>query len=276
MGVTKPAPIDAASIDSLFLNAAKKRKAEFSLELAAEFADRPAMARTSLYRTSSLRCSTSFTRTRPSKIRHPTMRLPLTDEQKHAATQLGGPRHIEASPGAGKPVATERYGVARFVRQRRARCSRPELRPLRTWRAPRAGTPAVGGQRDAMAAQGVDTRPPPLLHRPAAPCEQSARVARRTHELEVVDSWRCHNGGWWRDAGTYRRGLYIDVGKVKIGGGAAGPAPTASLPSRPTARTSRTGSAPTRRSARCSNQSSPRIRRSGLPSPSSSRGRSRP
>lgn len=40
MGVTKPATIDAGSIDMLFQNAAKKRKGEFSLELAAQFAER--------------------------------------------------------------------------------------------------------------------------------------------------------------------------------------------------------------------------------------------
>lgn len=40
MGVAQPVPIDAATIDTLFQNAAKKRKGEFSLELAAVFAER--------------------------------------------------------------------------------------------------------------------------------------------------------------------------------------------------------------------------------------------
>lgn len=40
MAVTKPSVITPATIDELFLNAAKKRKAEFSLELAAVFAAR--------------------------------------------------------------------------------------------------------------------------------------------------------------------------------------------------------------------------------------------
>lgn len=40
MGVTKPSGITSASIDELFQNAAKQRKAEFSLELAALFAAR--------------------------------------------------------------------------------------------------------------------------------------------------------------------------------------------------------------------------------------------
>jgi putative ATP-dependent endonuclease of OLD family len=40
MGVTQPATIDAAAVDALFQNAAKKRKGEFSLELASELAVR--------------------------------------------------------------------------------------------------------------------------------------------------------------------------------------------------------------------------------------------
>lgn len=40
MGVTKPSQISAASVDSLFQNSAKKRKGEFALELAAQFAER--------------------------------------------------------------------------------------------------------------------------------------------------------------------------------------------------------------------------------------------
>jgi hypothetical protein len=38
--VIRPAPISASTIDELFQTAAKKRKAEFSIELAAVFADR--------------------------------------------------------------------------------------------------------------------------------------------------------------------------------------------------------------------------------------------
>lgn len=54
-------------------------------------------------------------RTHLSKLRQMKMRLPLTDDQKHAATSSADRVYIEASPGAGKTtVATERYGVARF------------------------------------------------------------------------------------------------------------------------------------------------------------------
>ena len=42
MGVTETFAIDAASIDALFQGAGKRRKGEFSLELAAEFAQRRA------------------------------------------------------------------------------------------------------------------------------------------------------------------------------------------------------------------------------------------
>ena len=40
MGVPRPNPIEPTTIDNLFQNAARKRKGEFSLELAAVFAER--------------------------------------------------------------------------------------------------------------------------------------------------------------------------------------------------------------------------------------------
>lgn len=153
------------------------------------------------------------------------MRLPLTDEQKRAATNSAARVYIEASPGSGKTtVAAERYGVARFgsptdgrgvLALSFARSARGELheRVRRRWGGNAMRWPHKVWTLD-------------LLHFAIVRHLLASNVLEWPGghtELEVVDSWRGHTGSRWRDAGAYRRALYVSDGVVKIGGGEVGP-----------------------------------------------------
>lgn len=154
------------------------------------------------------------------------MRPPLTDEQKRAATSPADRVFIEASPGSGKTtVATERYGVSRFglttdgrgvLALSFARSARGELheRVRQRWGANAMRWPHKVWTLDHLHWAIVQH----LIGSGAIEWPGGCT------ELQVVDSWKGHKKSRWREAGGYRVGLYVQNGKVKIGGGEVGPA----------------------------------------------------
>lgn len=155
-----------------------------------------------------------------------TMRLPLTDEQKTAATCSDERVYIEASPGSGKTtVATERYGVCRFTRgdgERGvlalsfARSARGELheRVMRRWGSAAMRWPHKVWTLDHLHAAIVQH----LL-------ASRALLWPGGHtELQIVDTWRGHAGSRPLPAGAYRCGLFVADGDVRIGASSSGPA----------------------------------------------------
>lgn len=139
------------------------------------------------------------------------MRLPLTDEQKYAATAEESRVYIEASPGAGKTtVAAERYGVIRYagagtgqgvVALSFARSARGELdrRVRRRW--------GVDAMRWPHRVWTLDS-----LH-----CALVQHLLRsgaitwpgRHTDLVVVDSWRGTRGSRPVDPGSYAYGVTV-------------------------------------------------------------------
>jgi putative ATP-dependent endonuclease of OLD family len=122
MAIAKPSVIAPATIDEFFRTTAKKRKAEFSLELAAVFAARRDSGATVVVPDhvrdlfDFLFDTETFETAAPTRRMVPRMRLQLTEEQRVAATAADGRVYIEASPGSGKTtVAAERYGVSRYL-----------------------------------------------------------------------------------------------------------------------------------------------------------------
>lgn len=154
------------------------------------------------------------------------MRLPLTDEQKTAATSGDDYVYIEASPGSGKTtVATERYGVCRYTRcdgERGvlalsfARSARGELheRVMRRWGSAAMRWPHKVWTLDHLHAA--------LIHHLLA--SGALRWPGGHTELEIVDTWRGHAGSRPLAAGAYRCGLFVADGEVRIGSSANGPA----------------------------------------------------
>jgi DNA helicase II / ATP-dependent DNA helicase PcrA len=154
------------------------------------------------------------------------MRLPLTDEQKSAATCTDDRVYIEASPGSGKTtVATERYGVCRYMRGDSergvlalsfARSARGELyeRVMRRWGSAAMRWPHKVWTLDHLHAALVQH----LL------ASGALRWPGGHTQLEIVDTWRGHAGSRPLPAGAYRCGLYVDSGQVRIGGTTAAPA----------------------------------------------------
>lgn len=149
------------------------------------------------------------------------MRLPLTDQQRTAATSGDDRVYIEASPGSGKTtVAAERYGVCRYTRGAGgrgvlalsfARSARGELhdRVLRRWGSAAMRWPHKVWTLDHLHACLVQH----LLGSGVLVWPGGNTT------LEIIDTWRGHTGARWRNAGEYRRGLYVHTGEVHIGGG---------------------------------------------------------
>ncbi len=145
-------------------------------------------------------------------------RLPLTEEQKDAATSTAQRLFIEASPGSGKTtVAAERFGVLRFSPRQ---LSTPVV-ALSFTRSATAELRTRVGRRWGAAATAWPNRIETIDRFLLRLLEHLLRVGDLTwpgghRELQIVDDWHGHSGfrpiqtgGWCRsidvcDDGTVR------------------------------------------------------------------------
>lgn len=144
------------------------------------------------------------------------MRLPLTEEQKVAATAADERVYIEASPGSGKTtVAAERYGVTRYVRAGHgrgvvalsfARSARGELerRVRRRW-----GVDAMRWPHRVWTLDSLHCALVLHLLRSGAVAWPGGHT-----ELTVVDSWRGTRGSRPIDPGGFAYGLTVNGANV--------------------------------------------------------------
>lgn len=139
-------------------------------------------------------------------------RLPLTDQQKTAATASDRRVYIEASPGSGKTtVATERFGVNRFA----ADSYGPGVVALSFARSARGEL-----ERRVRQRWGVDAMrwPHQVLTLDSLHCALVGHLLRSgviewpggARELTVTDSWRGIPGARPREAGDFVRELTLD------------------------------------------------------------------
>jgi DNA helicase-2/ATP-dependent DNA helicase PcrA len=142
-------------------------------------------------------------------------RLPLTDEQKTAATSRRDRLFIEANPGSGKTtVAAERYGILRFDR------TSAESRAVTAISFTRSATGELNRRIRGRWGTRATGWPHGVMTIDRLVCDIVHHLLRRglihwlgDHAtLEVLDEWRGHKGYRWLVPGNnYRRAAALDA-----------------------------------------------------------------